>query len=126
MEKVTLKHKLLLLVAFGFFFLAFKPFIAKQSSKRADDFFNQGYLNFALRHYKRAILLCSDYTYAYNQLGVLYEEMGKGDEAIKIFKKSVEVNPKNKLGYLELGRIYHQKKMYDLANIYFKRGLSLD
>jgi len=52
---------------------------------------------------------------AYYELGVLHKENNNLDNAIASFKKSIELNPKNRLALYELGVIYEQKKYYDEA-----------
>jgi|SRR3989338_891512 len=52
---------------------------------------------------------------SYFELGVLYKENGEFDDAIKSFKKSTQINPRQNMALYELGVIYEQKKDYDEA-----------
>lgn len=126
MGKFTLRHKILLLIAGLFFALSLRPFIARENCKRADSFSRIGSLSYALQQYKKAIFLASDFTYAYNQMALNYERMGRIDKAIEALEKSFIANPGNEAGYSELGRIYGERKMYPMAEIYFRKALSLN
>ncbi len=52
---------------------------------------------------------------SYYELGVLHKENGNPDDAIKSFKKAIELNPKQSAALYELGVIYEQQKDYDEA-----------
>jgi len=51
----------------------------------------------------------------YYELGVLHKENNNFDDAIKSFKKAIELNPKHNMASYELGVVYEQKKDYDEA-----------
>ena len=50
---------------------------------------------------------------SYFELGVLYRENNNFDDAIKSFRKVIELNPKHNMAFYELGIINEQKKDYD-------------
>lgn len=52
---------------------------------------------------------------SYYELGVLHRENGNADDALKSFKKAIELDPKNRNALYELGVIYEQQKDYDKA-----------
>ena len=52
---------------------------------------------------------------SYFELGVLYKENKDFDNAIKSFKKTIELNPKHSNALYELGVVYEQQKNYDEA-----------
>ena len=52
---------------------------------------------------------------SYFELGVLYKENNDYDNALKSFKKSVELNPGNSMALYELGVICEKQKDYDGA-----------
>ena len=52
---------------------------------------------------------------SYYELGVLYKENNSFDEAIKSFKKAIELNPKHRMALYELGIIHEKQKDYDEA-----------
>ena len=52
---------------------------------------------------------------SYYELGVLYKENNDFDNALKSFKKSIELNPKHSMALYESGIVYEQQKNYDEA-----------
>jgi len=52
---------------------------------------------------------------SYFELGILYKENNDFDNAIKSFKKTIELNPKHSNALYELGVVYEQQKDYDEA-----------
>lgn len=77
----------------------------------------QGKLDDAIQHYKDAINRDSDFSEAYNALGVVYFKQQKWKEALKDFNKALE----NKLyttphvPYLNIGDLYMAQKDYEKA-----------
>lgn len=64
--------------------------------------------------------------YVQHQLnGDRFYEQGKLNEAIKEYKKSLELNPKNSSSYIMLGIIYEDKKENNKAQDYFTQGKKL-
>ncbi len=66
-----------------------------------------------------------DYS-TYYDLGVSFKEMGRLDEAINHLKKAAEGNKERPKAYELLGRCYVEKRDFDAAVNYFKKGLSFD
>ena len=62
---------------------------------------------------------------SYYECGVLYRENEKFDEAIKSFKKTIELNPKHSMAFYELGIVYEQQKNYDDAIKNYTESLRL-
>ena len=52
---------------------------------------------------------------SYYELGVLYKENSDADNALKSFKKAIELNPRHSMALFELGILHEQKKDYDEA-----------
>ena len=52
---------------------------------------------------------------SYYELGVLYKENNNFNDAIKSFKKSIELNPKHSMAFYELGVVCEKEKNYDDA-----------
>ena len=52
---------------------------------------------------------------SYFELGVLCRENNNVDDALKSFRKAIELNPKHNMAYYEMGIIHEQKKDYDGA-----------
>ena len=52
---------------------------------------------------------------SYFELGVLYKENDNFDDAVKSFKKAIELNPKHSMALYEVGVICEKRKDYDAA-----------
>lgn len=61
----------------------------------------------------------------YTNLGASYIQVGKIEEAKKLFEKSIEVTPAYSLAYQNLGRLYLQENNLLKAEEYFLKVLSL-
>jgi tetratricopeptide (TPR) repeat protein len=57
------------------------------------------------------------------QLGMLEMESGEKEKAINSFKKSVEMDPRNRLALYQLGILHQSKKDYDSAINYYTESL---
>ena len=62
---------------------------------------------------------------AYNQMGLIYSEVGQRNEAIDSFKKSLEMDPSNLKALLGLGEVYSKMTRNDLAVAVFLKAESL-
>jgi tetratricopeptide (TPR) repeat protein len=51
---------------------------------------------------------------------------GKGDEAIKCYKKAISINPDDAMAHYKLGVVYHKKGMIDEAIVEFKKAISIN
>lgn len=56
---------------------------------------------------------------AHLQLALLYERLGREEEAFNSFKRVAELDYQNGLAYYKIGRYYFQKGKYDYALRYF-------
>jgi len=56
-----------------------------------------------------------DYAGAINNLGVLYIQQGKTNDAVAAFEYGIGVAPQDETLYLNLGRIYAQQGEFDRA-----------
>ena len=62
---------------------------------------------------------------SYYELGVLYKENNQIEDAIKSFKKTIELNPKHSMALYELGVIYEQQNNYDDAIKFYTDSLKI-
>ncbi|MBI2653788.1 tetratricopeptide repeat protein [Candidatus Woesearchaeota archaeon] len=62
---------------------------------------------------------------SYFELGVLYKENDNEKEAVKSFKKAIELNPKHSMAFYESGVIYEQQKNYDEAIKHYTESLRI-
>ena len=77
----------------------------------------------AIQLLKRAVEVDPKNKYAWNNLGLAYLSMRKGDDAVVAFKKALEVNPYDEFAYNNLGRAYWQDRKYDEAADAFHKQL---
>jgi tetratricopeptide (TPR) repeat protein len=69
----------------------------------------------AKKLFEQAIAEKRDYAGAINNLGVLYSQQGKQNDAIAAFEYGVSVAPQDETCYMNLGRIYAQQGKLDRA-----------
>ncbi len=84
------------------------PRKALQEMSKAVDASAEGDSEKAIRHLKKAVKIHPGYSEAHNNLAVQYVKLGRIDEAIDTFEKSVELQPNSK-AYFNLGILYFQK-----------------
>ena len=82
-----------------------------------------GNLPLAITLLKRAVEVDPKNKYAWNNLGLAYLGMRRGDDAVAAFKKALEVNPYDEFAYNNLGRAYWQDRKYDEAADAFHKQL---
>jgi len=64
--------------------------------------------------------------YSYNNLGHIYAEQGKYDEAISFFKRSIILNPNDMIAYNNISMILFYKKQYSDAIIFLKQAIKIN
>ncbi|MFH1025067.1 MAG: glycosyltransferase, partial [Nitrospirota bacterium] len=65
-------------------------------------------------------------TYMLNKLGESYNSLGRYDEAIAVFKKSIAINPHIAETYKNIGISYFDKGMFDEAMIEFEKSIAIN
>jgi len=58
-------------------------------------------------------------------LGMVYRIQGRSDEAEKVLRHSIKVNPSDSCPYTELGRMYYDKKDYTRATEAFTQSVKI-
>jgi tetratricopeptide (TPR) repeat protein len=61
-----------------------------------------------------------------NTIGFYYYKMENYSEAVKYYKKAIELTPDYPFSYNNLGVIYLQTKQYEQAEEYFQKAIALD
>ena len=56
-------------------------------------------------------------------MGEAYTELDDLDKAIWAYQMAIDIDPTYREPYLNLGKVYYQKKMYDLAIAAIKMGM---
>jgi type IV pilus biogenesis/stability protein PilW len=67
------------------------------------DLYRQREIPKAIHAYQRVIELDPTYVEAYNNLGIIYQDIGDFDKALEAYHKAIEVNPKYEKAYNNLG-----------------------
>lgn len=82
-------------------------------------------INNAEIHYKKAIKLNNNYSEAHNNLGVLYLNMGRYDDAINEFNSALQnmsySTPER--AYVNMGWAYYKKKDYKEAELNLRKAI---
>ena len=74
----------------------------------------------AAKYLQRAIQIYPDYQDAYNNLGLVFKELGQFDKSILTHRKNLEKHPNYTKGYFNLGTTYYAKKDYRSAIQYLQ------
>ncbi len=86
---------------------------------------NQGQLDQAIAHYRRAIDIWPDYVDAHYNLGGAYIEKGEIDEALAEYRRAIEIRPDEADSHNNYGSALRELKQFDQAEAEYKRALSL-
>src|SRR5437868_7206395 len=86
---------------------------------------NQGQLDEAIVHYRRAINIWPDYVEAHYNLGGAYIEKGEFDEARAEYRRAIEIRPDEADSHNNYGSALRELKQFDQAESEYKRALSL-
>lgn len=76
--------------------------------------------------YKKAIELCPGYPEAHNNLGDIYENLGKYKKAIQEYQMAIKLAPNFAIPYYGIGDIYFKNSMYKEAVRHYEKGIKLD
>jgi len=93
---------------------------------------NYAYLLFQEKRYKDALDIFNKYNSfgeeaeIYNNIGIIYEELGKKAEAVKSYKKSIKLDETYALAYNNLGVLYLSDKKYNDAAKLFDDAIKYD
>ena len=72
-------------------------------------------LHSAVKNYKKAIAIKSDYAKAHYNLGVAFHELGQLDESIISYETSLSIDPNYAEAHLNLGNVYKDNGQFDNA-----------
>ncbi len=80
----------------------------------------------AQRYFEQAITLRRDYADAVNNLGVLFMQQGKANDAIAAWTYGIKVTPDEDILYLNLGRAYVGLGQTEKARLIMQQLLDRD
>jgi len=87
---------------------------------------NEGKLDEAIVHYRKALEIRPDYALALNNLGTALAEQGKLDEAIARYERALAIRSDDAMTLYNLGRAMFAKENLDGAAYYFEEALKVD
>jgi Tfp pilus assembly protein PilF len=80
----------------------------------------------AIQAYRKVIELDPTYIEAYNNLGIIYQEIGDLDRAFEAFQKAIEINPQYEKGHNNLGILLYLKGRNEEALEAFQKALAIN
>jgi tetratricopeptide (TPR) repeat protein len=89
-------------------------------------FHNQGETLKAIQAYQKVIQLDPTYIEAYNNLGIIYQEINDFDRALGVFQRSIEINPQYEKGHNNLGILLYHNGRYEQAIEAFQKALAIN
>lgn len=87
---------------------------AQKKLKKFDD---------AETNYLNALKIKSSFWEASYNLGLLFQEKGNVEQAIKFYNAAIESNPALYLAYYNLGNAYREKEMFSDAILYYSKAI---
>lgn len=102
-----------------------RTYLAKANLRGVSEEIREKSLNLALENLKKAIELKSDYAPAHFQIALVYQRMGKIDEAIRKMEETKNFASLDVGVAFQLGVLYWQKNDLDKAKIEFERAVAL-
>ncbi len=75
---------------------------------------------------KRAIELNPMYVHAYHDLGVVYLQLGRIDDALVAFGKAIDISPSNPIRYESVAEILMENQRWVEAETYLMRAVKLE
>ena len=98
---------------------------AVEELNKGTDLMLKGGHKKAIEFLKKAIDLNPEFSEAYYNLGICYEQLGDHKDAIEMFKKTIELSPDSANAYYALGYAYYQKRKYKQAIDAFENTVRL-
>lgn len=91
------------------------------------NIFNQDLNNFdtALTYYNQVLEYFPDNMIAINNIAAVYSEQGKTEEAIKLFKKTIELDKTYENAYFGIASIYYDNNKFEEAFEYAHKGCTV-
>lgn len=75
---------------------------------------------------KRAVELNPMYVHGYHELGVLYLQLNRVEEALESFGKAIDISPSNPIRYESIAEILMEKQRWIDAEVYLMRAVKLE
>ena len=88
--------------------------------------YHQGDYLKAIQAYQKVIELDPGYAEAYNNLGIIYQEIGDFDRALSAYQKAIGINPKYEKALNNLGVLLYLKGHYEESIQAFQKALTIN
>ena len=85
----------------------------------------QNDLRGAVEQYKNALAAAPRMIQAYNRLGIVYQKLGKLEDAERILRQGIRLHPESEMLHNNLGFCFLQKAAYADAEVEFRAALAL-
>lgn len=89
-------------------------------------FYHQKEMAKAIQAYEKVNELDPNYIEAYNNLGIIYQELGDFESALKTYRRAIEINPKYEKGLNNIGILLHLKGEDEKALEAFNKVLAIN
>jgi tetratricopeptide (TPR) repeat protein len=102
------------------------PGRARKEFEKATELVRRQELQEAIKRLNKAIHLYPQYAVAYNNLAVIYGQLGDGVHEKEELQKAISLNPNFALGYVNLGRMEMKANNYLAAEPFLAKAAELD
>lgn len=86
----------------------------------------KGDVEYAYRGYQQVLAQYPEHPTALHYLGLVAQQVGRGDEALRLLRRSSELNPRDPRVFNHLGQIVYAQGRAEEAIGYFKQALAVD
>jgi Flp pilus assembly protein TadD len=76
--------------------------------------------------YEQSLAIDAEYGYPVNGLALLHHARGEVDEAERLFRKAMELEPKEPLYPCNLGHLLRERRQWEAARQAYERSLAID
>ena len=90
---------------------------AQSLTNQANNAFNEGKYDEAIRLFTEAIRFDPKDAHLYNKRGCAHQKKGDNDKAISDYTEAIRLNPKDPANYINRGNAYNANREFDLAII---------
>jgi tetratricopeptide (TPR) repeat protein len=93
---------------------------------KGNAFFSTEQYDSSIAEFRRAVEMDEDYSKAYVNLGIVYDQTGKRQNARSAYGQAIRVNPDDVLAYCHLGYNYYSSGDHARAMEYYTKALEID
>ncbi len=94
--------------------------------RKATIYYDLGLVEEAIKFYKKVIAVDPEFSWPYNNLGLIYKAQDKVKEAEKAFDNAIRLDPDYASPYNGLGNIFVEQKKFEKAEKAYNKAIRLD